>query len=192
MYDPLFNPSRSITNKVDAMQFAIIATMEQKCGEPDRIRYDEAKKLFDFICENVEFPADVNKMMVEELHQVVNALKDSQTDKSKSWLDAFAKLHDAPLAEAVFANADLSSLDPAIFRPKIREGQWYCNKVNPPYKDLPMAVVDITDECSIERTYYLARYDNESKAWRDFNTGQIIENVLSYYPVHYCLTKGLA
>ena len=190
MYDPLINPSRSITNKVDAMQFAIIATMETKCGEPDKIHYDEAKKLFDFICANVDFPADVNKLLVDELHQMVEAL--SETQKSKSFLDRLFKSHDVPLAAAVCADADVSAFEDAIFRPRIKEGEWHCNKVNPPYKDVPMAVVSVSDESTIEKTNLLARYCHESNVWCDFNTGEIIDNVVSYYPVHYSLVNGLA
>lgn len=181
MYDPLINPSRSITNKVDAMQFAIIATMETKCGEPDKIHYDQAKKLFDFICANVDFPADVNKLLVDELHQMVEAL--SETQKSKSFLDRLFKSHDVPLAAAVCADADVSAFEDAIFKPGIREGQWYCNKVSPPYKDITMAVVETSDADSFEKENYLARYCHESNVWYDINTGQIIENVVSYYPV---------
>ena len=181
MYDPLINPSRSITNKVDAMQFAIIATMETKCGEPDKIHYDEAKKLFDFICANVDFPADVNKLLVNELHQMVEAL--SETQKSKSFLDRLFKSHDVPLAAAVYADADVSAFEDAIFRPRIKEGEWHFNKVNPPYKDVPMAVVSVSDESTIEKTNLLARYCHESNVLCDFNTGEIIENVVSYYPV---------
>lgn len=176
MYDPLINPSRSITNKVDAMQFAIIATMETKCGEPDKIHYDEAKKLFDFICANVDFPADVNKMLADDLHQMVEAL--SATQKNKSFIDRLFKSHDVPLAAAVCADADVSAFEDAIFRPRIKEGEWHCNKENPPYKDMPMAVVEVP-----EKLYYLARYCHESNVWCDLNTGEIIENVVSYYPV---------
>lgn len=181
MYDPLINPSRSITNKVDAMQFAIIATMETKCGEPDKIHYDQAKKLFDFICANVDFPADVNKLLVDELHQMVEAL--SETKKNKSFFDSLFKSHDVPLAATMCADADILALEDAIFRPRIKEGEWYCNKVNPPYKDVSMAVVEVSDECSNEKLNYLARYSHELNVWCDLNSGEIIENVVSYYPV---------
>lgn len=183
MYDPLINPSRSITNKVDAMQFAIIATMESRCGEPDKIHYDQAKKLFDFICENVEFPTDVNKLLVEELHEVVKTLSESQNNKSLSFYDSLLGTHDAPLAAAVHSESDVSALKDAIFKPRIREGQWYCNKVSSPYKDITMAVVETSDADSFEKENYLARYCHESNVWYDINTGQIIENVVSYYPV---------
>lgn len=66
MYEPLLNPSRSIRNKADAMQFAIIATMKHNgCHEPSRIDYDEAEKLFNFFCDHVEFPEDDIKKMTD-------------------------------------------------------------------------------------------------------------------------------
>ena len=79
---------------------------------------------------------------------------------------------------AVCADADVSAFEDAIFRPRIKEGEWHCNKGNPPYKDMPMAVVEVP-----EKLYYLARYCHESNVWCDLNTGEIIENVVSYYPV---------
>lgn len=75
MYEPLLNPSRSICNKADAMQFAIIATMiHNGCGEPSRVNYEEAEKLFNFICEHVEFPVDETKKMTESILSVVEGL----------------------------------------------------------------------------------------------------------------------
>lgn len=68
MYDPLLNPSRSIRNKADAMQFAIITTMTHNgCGEPIKVNYEEAEKLFEFFCEHVEFPEDDTKKMTDNL-----------------------------------------------------------------------------------------------------------------------------
>lgn len=86
MYDPLLNPSRSIANKADAMQFAILITMENRCGEPNKVHYDEAKKMFDFICDNVEFPADVNKLIADELHNMVEVLT-KQQNRQKTFID---------------------------------------------------------------------------------------------------------
>lgn len=71
MYEPLLNPSRSIRNKADALQFAILSTMRYKCGENSTIDYDEAKKLFDFFCENVEFPEDNTKKMTESVASLI-------------------------------------------------------------------------------------------------------------------------
>lgn len=62
MYEPLLNPSRSIRNKADAMQFAIIATMKYNgCHEPSTIDYEESEKLFKFFCDHVEFPEEETK-----------------------------------------------------------------------------------------------------------------------------------
>lgn len=65
MHDPLFNPSRSIRNKADAMHFAILATAQHKCGEPSKIDYEEAEKLFNFFCDHVEFPEEDTKKMTD-------------------------------------------------------------------------------------------------------------------------------
>ena len=68
MYDPLFNPTRGIRNKADAMQFAINATMKHNgCHESSRIDYDEAEKLFNFICEHVEFPEESTKQVLGQI-----------------------------------------------------------------------------------------------------------------------------
>ena len=75
-----------IQNKADAMQYAINATMQWKCGETSKVDYDEAKKLFDFICDNVEFPADVNKLIADELHNMVEVLT-KQQNRQKTFID---------------------------------------------------------------------------------------------------------
>jgi hypothetical protein len=75
MYEPLLNPSRSIRNKADAMQFAIIATMKNNgCHEPSRIDYDEAEKLFNFICERVEFPEESTKQVLEQILPILEEI----------------------------------------------------------------------------------------------------------------------
>jgi hypothetical protein len=74
MYEPLLNPSRSICNKADAMQFAILTTMQYKCGENSKVDYDEAEKLFNFICQHVEFPVDETKKMTESILSMVEGL----------------------------------------------------------------------------------------------------------------------
>lgn len=74
MYEPLLNPSRSICNKADAMQFAILTTMQYKCGENSKVDYEEAEKLFNFICQHVEFPVDETKKMTESILSMVEGL----------------------------------------------------------------------------------------------------------------------
>lgn len=74
MYEPLLNPSRSICNKADAMQFAILTTMQYKCGENSKVDYEEAEKLFNFICDHVEFPMDETKKMTESILSMVEGL----------------------------------------------------------------------------------------------------------------------
>lgn len=74
MYEPLLNPSRCICNKVDAMQFAILTTMQHRCGENSKVDYEEAEKLFNFICDHVEFPVDETKKMTESILSMLEGL----------------------------------------------------------------------------------------------------------------------
>lgn len=75
MYDPLFNPARGIRNKADAMQFAINATMKHNgCHESSGIDYDEAEKLFNFICEHVEFPEESTKQMLGQILPILEEI----------------------------------------------------------------------------------------------------------------------
>lgn len=75
MYDPLFNPTRGIRNKADAMQFAINATMKHNgCHESSGIDYEEAEKLFNFICDHVEFPEDDTKRMTDGVMTMLESL----------------------------------------------------------------------------------------------------------------------
>ena len=75
MYDPLFNPSRSIRNKADAMQFAINATMKHNgCHESSRIDYEEAEKLFNFICDHVDFPEESTRQLLGNFLPIIEAV----------------------------------------------------------------------------------------------------------------------
>lgn len=75
MYDPLFNPARGIRNKADAMQFAINATMKHNgCHESSGIDYDEAEKLFNFICEHVEFPEESTKKVLGQILPILEEI----------------------------------------------------------------------------------------------------------------------
>lgn len=73
-----------IQNKADAMQYAINTTLKWKCGENSKVDYDEAKKLFDFICENVEFPADPAKKAIDELMTMANALLQPHANEQRN------------------------------------------------------------------------------------------------------------
>lgn len=89
-----------IQNKADAMQFAINKTMKWKCGESCEVDYDEAKKLFDFICENVEFPEDPAKKAIDELVSMANVLLQPQTEQKAPvplWIEG-NPLESVPLA----------------------------------------------------------------------------------------------
>jgi hypothetical protein len=72
MYDTI--PIMKIQNKADAMHFAINTTLHYICGEGNKVDYEEAKKLFDFICENVEFPEESTKQMLGGFMPILEAM----------------------------------------------------------------------------------------------------------------------
>lgn len=81
MCEPLLNPNRSIRNKADAMQFAILVTMKHNgCGEPITVNYDEAEKLFKFFCDHVEFPEDETKKMTDSLVSILGGILPKEQD----------------------------------------------------------------------------------------------------------------
>ena len=70
---------RSIQNKADALHFAVLATMRSECGVGNFVDYEEAKKLFDFFCANVEFPEEHSKKLTDGLLEMMEGLlKDSE------------------------------------------------------------------------------------------------------------------
>lgn len=81
MYEPLLNPSRSIRNKADAMQFAILVTMKHNgCGEPITVNYDEAEKLFKFFCDHVEFPEEETKKTTDGIMSMLGTFLQKEVD----------------------------------------------------------------------------------------------------------------
>ena len=64
---------KSIQNKADALHFAVLATMKYECGVGSHVDYEEAKKLFDFFCANVEFPEDATKKMLESILPIIES-----------------------------------------------------------------------------------------------------------------------
>ena len=68
----IMNPPASIRCQADALHFAILTTMKYTCGEGSKVDYDEAKKLYDFFCDNVtaEHIAKVNAL--EDLNRIYN------------------------------------------------------------------------------------------------------------------------
>ena len=80
MYEPLLNLSRNIRNKADAMQFSIIATMQKSCGEPSRIDYEEAEKLFKFFCDHVEFPEEETKKTTDGIMSMLETFLQKGVD----------------------------------------------------------------------------------------------------------------
>ena len=63
-----------IRNKADAMQFAINTTLQYRCGEGNKVDYEEAEKLFNFICDHVEFPEDDTKRMTDGVMTMLESL----------------------------------------------------------------------------------------------------------------------
>ena len=81
MCEPLLNPSRSIRNKADAMQFAILVTMKHNgCGEPITVNYDEAEKLFKFFCDHVEFPEEETKKTTDGIMSMLGTFLQKGVD----------------------------------------------------------------------------------------------------------------
>ena len=80
MYEPLLNLSRNIRNKADALQFSIIATMQKSCGEPSRIDYEEAEKLFKFFCDHVEFPEEETKKTTDGIMSMLETFLQKGVD----------------------------------------------------------------------------------------------------------------
>lgn len=56
------------------MQFAILSTMQYRCGESSKVDYDEAEKLFNFFCDHVEFPEDDLKKMTNSAMSLLDDL----------------------------------------------------------------------------------------------------------------------
>lgn len=85
--------------KTRQMQCSMPST--QQCGESSKVDYDEAKKLFDFICENVEFPEDPAKKAIDDLMTMANALLQPQTNEQRNpiplWIEG-NPLESVPLA----------------------------------------------------------------------------------------------
>ena len=65
---------KSIQNKADALHFAVLATMKYECGVGTHVDYEEAKKLFDFFCANVEFPEDSTKKMLGSIIPIIEGV----------------------------------------------------------------------------------------------------------------------
>ena len=63
-----------ITNKVEALRFAILTTMGSNEDGSNKVNYDEALKLFKFMCANVEFPADQTSVYLEEMMGMVKQM----------------------------------------------------------------------------------------------------------------------
>lgn len=72
MYDTI--PIMKIRNKADAMHFAINTTLHHTCGEGNKVDYEEAEKLFNFICEHVEFPEESTKQVLGQILPILEEI----------------------------------------------------------------------------------------------------------------------
>lgn len=64
-----------ITNKADAIQFAILVTMDTS-ATPNKVDYVAAQKLYDFICQNATFADDERNAVIKEAMGLLNELKE--------------------------------------------------------------------------------------------------------------------
>ena len=64
-----------ITNKADALQFAILVTMNTR-DIPSKVDYAAAQKLYDFICQNATFADDERIAVMKEATGLLNELKE--------------------------------------------------------------------------------------------------------------------
>lgn len=69
--DMLMMQPKSIQTKADALHFAIIATMKHECGRGSYVDYEEAKKLFQFFCDNVTFSQDETIKMLDLIQPII-------------------------------------------------------------------------------------------------------------------------
>lgn len=78
-----------ISTKANALQFAILVTMDTSEG-CNRVNYTEARKLYDFICQTTTFAEDEVIAAMKEATGLLNDLKESKThnDSIESLLKA--------------------------------------------------------------------------------------------------------
>lgn len=69
--DMLMMQPKSIQTKADALHFAVLATMKHECGRGSYVDYEEAKKLFQFFCDNVTFPQDETIKMLDLIQPII-------------------------------------------------------------------------------------------------------------------------
>jgi hypothetical protein len=73
----------SLRTKGDAVALALVLSEHYNgCGKSDSVDLDQAQKIFDFICENVNLP-DVEKDATAEVVEMLSAaVKELQKEKS--------------------------------------------------------------------------------------------------------------
>lgn len=80
------------SNKAQAMQYAIAMTATST-EEGSKINYEEAQKLFDFICKNVDFTDSKLNDLLDEAIRIAHDFKEGKMqDLYKSLDDALEKL----------------------------------------------------------------------------------------------------
>ena len=73
-------PIMKIRNKADAMHFAINTTLHYTCGEGNKVDYEEAKKLFKFFCDHVEFPEEETKKTTDGIMSMLETFLQKGVD----------------------------------------------------------------------------------------------------------------
>lgn len=81
------------TSKAGAMQFSINLTSTYDINGTVTVNYEEAKKLYDFICENVVFQEEKMNLVMDEAIEALKALKNKAGDHS-SLEDLIRKMED--------------------------------------------------------------------------------------------------
>ena len=84
-----------IQNKADALQYAINTTLRYKCGEGSKVDYDEAKKLFDFFCDNVTFPEDPTAQLIDSMLPFLGNIVGIPDSNSNGWVEGKPKESEA-------------------------------------------------------------------------------------------------
>ena len=73
-----------ISTKADALQFAILVTMDN-AGSSGKVNYAEAQKLYDFICQNATFTDDERAAAMKEATSLLNELKEQMAASAKAY-----------------------------------------------------------------------------------------------------------
>lgn len=95
--------SAPITSKAEALQFAILTTAKVSSDGHNEVDYEEAKKLFDFICANASFPEDERNVIIKNLAKTIEGFKETINPCGSCLLSRVEPTgSDDPLKDAMF------------------------------------------------------------------------------------------